>query len=74
MGNDIAVMILVFFDGILEMEGEAKEALKFLSMKREMEYNMSKFECFEYDEDARGYSDYVDFGTELSEEDLEDMV
>lgn len=74
MGNDIAVMILVFFDGILEMEGEAKEVLKFLAEKRDSDYNMNKFECFEYDEDARHYNDYVDFGVELSEDDLEDMV
>lgn len=74
MGNDIAVMILVFFDGIKEMEGEPKEALRYLAEKRDCDYNMNKFECFEYDEDARNYSDYVDFGTELSEEDLEEMV
>ena len=76
MGNDVAVLVLVFFDGILEMEGEPKEALKYLAEKRECEYkyNMSKFECFEYDEDARHYNDYVEFGVELNEGDLEEMV
>lgn len=74
MGNDIAVLVVVYFDGVKEMEGDPKEVLKFLSMKREMEYNMSKFESFEYDEEARSYQDYVDFGVDLSEEDLEEMV
>ena len=74
MGNDVAVMILVYFDGILEMEGEPKEVLKFLAEKKEDGYNLNKFECFEYDEDARHYNDYVDFGVDLTESDLEEMV
>ncbi len=76
MGNDVAVLVLVYFDGVLEMEGEPKEALKYLAEKRECEYkyNMNKFDVFEYDEDARNYNDYVEFGVDLTESDLEDMV
>jgi hypothetical protein len=74
MGNDVAVMVVVYFDGVKEMEGEPKEVLRYLSEKEVDGYNLNKFECFEFDEDARSYNDYVDFGADLTKSDLEEMV